>query len=242
MSASDRFWFLAFPYVATFAFVAGTWWRYRNSGFTVSSLSSSFLEARQAFWGAVPFHFGLLLVLLAHLVWFLTPSAVLAWNAAPLRLYATEALLLGCALCTLWGLAVLLRRRLTSSRLRVVTTPVDLAVEVLILAQVVLGIYTAVHYRWGSSWFSAVLTPYLWSLVRLSPEADAVAALPMAVKLHIIGGFSILLLVPFSRLVHIVVAPLHYIARPYQRVVWYRDRRLVRDPSAGWLVSPPRNN
>ena len=35
-------------------------------------------------------------------------------------------------------------------------------------------------------------------------------------------------MVPFTRLVHFLVAPFHYIERPYQRVIWNWDRRRVR--------------
>lgn len=47
---------------------------------------------------------------------------------------------------------------------------------------------------------------------------------------------------PFTRLVHILVAPLHYLSRPYQRVMWNWDRTAIRDPRTPWSEARPRNN
>ena len=41
-------------------------------------------------------------------------------------------------------------------------------------------------------------------------------------------------MVPFTRLVHLLVAPLNYIVRPYQRVIWNWDRKTIRDPNTPW--------
>lgn len=242
MAAFDQFFLVIFPYIAVFGFLVAVWYRYKKQAFTVSSLSSSFLEAEAVFWGVIPFHIGILILFFGHLIGFLFPAQVLAWNAVPLRLLILEITAFGFGLCVLWGLVVLLCRRLSHGKIRVVTSPMDIAVEALLIAQVVLGLYTAYRFRWGSSWYAAVLSPYLWSLVKFSPQTAAVTALPLVVKLHIIGAFLILLLVPFSRLMHFLVVPLHYIFRPYQRVVWYWDRKKVRDPARGWNVTQPKNN
>ncbi len=66
--------------------------------------------------------------------------------------------------------------------------------------------------------------------------------MPLMIQLHIINAFLILALFPFTRLVHIIVAPLHYINRPYQRVMWNYDRTAVRDPKTPWSEARPRNN
>ena len=59
MNALNTFLFVAFPYVAIVVFVVGLTYRYRRKSFTISSLSSQFLEGRQLFWGSVPFHLGI---------------------------------------------------------------------------------------------------------------------------------------------------------------------------------------
>jgi nitrate reductase gamma subunit len=242
MNALNTFLLVAFPYAAIIVFVAGVAYRYRQKGFTVSSLSSQFLEGKTLFWGTVPFHIGILVVFLGHLTAFLFPRATLAWNTIPIRLIILEVTAFVFGLSVLVGLVSLMFRRLTNPRIRAVTTKTDIAIELLLLAQVVLGCWIALGFRWGASWFAADLSPYLWSLLTLTPETAAVFALPWVIKLHIVGAFAILFMVPFSRLVHFVVAPLHYIVRPYQQVLWNWDRKTIRDPSTPWSSTRPRNN
>jgi nitrate reductase gamma subunit len=242
MNALNTFLFVGFPYAAVIVFVVGATYRYRQEGFTVSSLSSQFLEGKQLFWGSVPFHIGLGVVFFGHLIAFLLPQATLAWNRIPVRLIILEVTAFIFGLTVLIGLGALMFRRLTNVRIRAVTTPMDIVVEVLLLAQVVLGLWVALGFRWGSSWFAADLSPYLWSLVKLSPETAAVFALPWVIKLHIVGAFVIVLVVPFTRLMHFIVAPLHYIGRPYQQVIWNWNRKKIRDPSTVWSKARPHNN
>ncbi|MCC6850272.1 MAG: respiratory nitrate reductase subunit gamma [Deltaproteobacteria bacterium] len=241
MTVPNVFFFAALPYVAMFLFLGGTIQRYRSRGFQVSSLSSQFLEGRALFWGTVPFHFGILVVFLGHLTAFLVPRAVLAWNGDPLRLIILQVTAFSFGLSILIGLVGLMIRRFTNPRVRMVTTRMDVVLEVLLLAQVLLGLWTALHYRWGSSWFAADLSPYLWSILRGEPNIAAVSAMPWPVKLHIIGAFVIFGVFPFTRLVHLLVAPLHYLARPYQRVMWNWDRKAVRNPATPWSRARPRN-
>ncbi len=242
MNALNTFLFVAFPYVAVIVFVVGVAYRYSQKGFTVSSLSSQFLEGKKLFWGTIPFHIGILVVFFGHLTAFLLPRATLAWNSIPVRLIVLEVTAFTFGLSMLVGLAALMFRRFTNPRIRAVTTKTDVAIELLLLAQVVLGCWIALGFRWGSSWFAADLSPYLVSLVKLTPETAAVFALPWVIKLHIVGAFAILFMVPFSRLVHFVVAPLHYITRPYQQVMWNWDRKSIRNPNMPWSKTRPNGS
>ncbi len=241
-NALNLFLFVGLPYVALIVCVVGVLYRYRQRGFTVTSLSSQLLEGKSLFWGSVPFHVGILVVFFGHLLTFLFPRATLAWNSVPVRLIILEVTAFTFGLTVLVGLGALMYRRLTNSRLRAVTTGMDIVLETLLLIQIVFGLWIALGYRWGSSWFAADLSPYLWSLLTLSPETSAVFALPWVIKIHIVGAFLVVLIIPFTRLAHFLVAPLHYIPRPYQQVVWNWDRRAIRDPETEWSRARPRNN
>ena len=173
---------------------------------------------------------------------FLLPDGVLLWNSNPTRLITHEIIAFTFGMVAFVGLLALIIRRLLNARLRVVTSRMDLVIELLLLGQIYLGCAIALGYRWGSSWFAADLSPYLWSIFKLNPEISAVSALPFTIQLHIIGAFTILLLVPFSRLVHFLVAPVHYIWRPYQVVIWYWDKRRIRRADTAWAENRPRNN
>ncbi len=242
MNSLNDFLFSVFPYLAIVGAPIAAIYRYRSVNFGVSSLSSQFLEGNQGFWGAVPFHWAILMLFLGHLLMFLFPQVVLLWNANPVRLIAHETVAFTFGMVAFVGLLVLLVRRLSSARIRVVTSRMDLVIEWLLLAQIFLGCWIALGYRWGSSWFAADLSPYLWSIFKLDPQINAVAAMPLVIKLHIVGAFLIFLLIPFSRLVHFLVAPFHYIWRPYQVVIWYWDRKRIRRPDTAWADSRPRNN
>lgn len=65
---------------------------------------------------------------------------------------------------------------------------------------------------------------------------------PFIIQLHIILAFVIFLIIPFTRLVHVLVFPLSYLWRPYQKVIWYWDRKQIRNPDAKWTIHKPKNN
>jgi nitrate reductase gamma subunit len=218
----DQLLFAVLPYVAMVVFLLGTIQRYRQAPFSYSSLSSQFLENREHFWALVPFHYGILAVLGGHLVAFLVPRQILAWNSRPLRLYILEISALAFGLLTLVGLLAIVARRFTVSKVKVNTSPADWVLYALLLISVVSGVYTAVFRPWGSSWFAASAAPYLWSLFKLSPAIGAVAAMPWAVKIHILNAWLVIGFFPFTRLVHILVVPNPYLWRRRQVVRWYR--------------------
>lgn len=220
----DLFLFAALPYLAFTILLIVSVQRYRAQTFTFSSLSSQFLENKRHFWALVPFHYALLVVFLGHLVAFLTPRSILLWNSAPLRLYILETSALICGVLTLVGLMAMIARRMTDAKIRVVTSTVDKVLYVLLMVQIVTGIAVAILHPWGSSWFAASLTPYLWSLVQLSPDISFVVGMPLLVKMHIVNAFLVVGFFPFTRLVHILIIPNPYLWRKPQVVRWYRDR------------------
>ncbi len=220
----DQFLFVALPYVCLFTFFLMTVYRYRMQSFSYSSLSSQFLENKYHFWSVVPFHYGIMVVATGHLVAFLIPRSILAWNQTPLRLYVLEISALIFGLLTLIGLVSLIVRRFSDSKIRTVTSPVDWILYVMLLLQVGSGVSVAIFYPWGSTWFASTLAPYLASIFLLSPDVDlvnAVAVMPLLVKFHIVLAFLTIGIFPFTRLVHVLVAPNPYLWRKPQVVRWY---------------------
>lgn len=242
MNLLNNFLFIALPYVAIVVCVVGCIYRYRARGFSYSSLSAQFLEGGSAYLPATLFHWGILIVFLGHLTAFLFPNLTLAWHANTTRLIADELVILIFGLSAAVGLAWLFLRRLVQPRIQVVTSRMDIAIVLLLLAQIVLGLWIALGYRWGYYWFASDLTPYLWSILKLNPQIGAISAMPTVIKLHVAGAFIILGMIPFTRLVHFLVAPFHYMWRDYQQVIWYWDRKRVRAPETAWTTTPPRNN
>lgn len=219
--ALDLLLFVVLPYAAVLLGIVGTIERYRRHGFSCTSQSSQFLENRWHFWALLPFHLGILAVLLGHLVAFVLPRGVLAWNAVPLRWYVLEATTLAAGLLAFIGLGIAIARRLSFAVVRLGTTWLDWIVYAMLLAQIASGLALAVIYPWGSSWFAAAAVPYLWSLVRFQPDVTLMAAMPLLVRIHIVGAWLLAAVFPFSRLVHILVVPNPYLWRRPQVVRWY---------------------
>lgn len=216
--------FVILPYLALSACIVGSLYRAIYRPFTISSLSSQLLERKKLYWGNIALHYGLVIVLLSHLLALLLPKSLLLWNAVPIRLYLLEFTGLALGLWALAGLLILLYRRLSDRRVWAVTTAMDLAVLLLLLASAITGVLTATLYRFGSYWFTGVFTPYLWSILTLQPRPELVAPLPWVIQLHVAAFWVTLLVFPFSRLVHIVTYPLGYLFRPWQIVIWNRRK------------------
>lgn len=219
----DTFLYIVFPYVALVLAVAGGIYRYFGDRFSFSSLSSQFLEHRMLFWGAVPWHYGIVPILLAHLLAIIVPSWWGALLGGPNRLTILELSGMALGLLTLAGIVILIVRRLLNSKVRAVTSVMDWLLLALLFQQVALGVHIAFSYRWGSLWYLHTAVPWLRSLALLHADATPVIPLPMAVKFHLVNGFVLILLFPFTRLVHIFTFPIRYLWRPWQVVIW--DRR-----------------
>lgn len=217
--------FVAFPYVAVVLAIAVGLYRYFFDRFSYSSQSSQFLENRVLFFGSVPWHYGIIAVLLAHLFALLIPGPWGLLLGAPLRLYVLEVTGLALALMTIVGILLLLIRRLTNPRVFAVTSIMDWVFLGVLVGQVALGFSVALFFRWGANWYLHTAVPWMVSLATLGPQTQYVSELPWLVKTHILGGFVLVALFPFTRLVHFVTFPITYLWRPYQVVIWNRSAK-----------------
>jgi nitrate reductase gamma subunit len=170
------------------------------------------------------------------------PKFILAWNGQPVRLLILEISSFTFALSALFGLIMLIKRRLSTKMVLVVTNKMDMLVYTILLVQIVSGLGVALFVRWGSSWFSSVLTPYLRSVFTFTPDTSAVAELPLLIQLHIISAFAIIAIIPFTRFVHFLVAPFDYIWRKYQVVIWNWNRAAIRTSTRHFFGKRPKNH
>jgi len=222
--------FVIFPYISLTLFITVSIYRSIYRPFTISSMSSQLLERKKLYWGSISFHYGVILVLLGHLLALLLPQSLRLWNNVPIRLYLLELTGLALGIWALVGLCILLWRRLSERRIRVVTSPMDLVVLIFLLVSMVTGVLVATLYRFGTFWFTAIFTPYLASLFTFQPNLGLIAPLPWLIKLHVLNFFILLAVFPFSRLVHIFTYPVGYLIRPWQLVVWNRKPRPNQGP------------
>src|SRR5690349_4953779 len=162
----DGFFFIALPYLAIVLAIGVGAYRYLTNRYTYSSLSSQLLENRQLFWGSVPWHYGITLILLAHVLPWLFPQTAAAVLGSSTRLLVLELTGLALGFYCVFGIIVLIARRLPNdSRARAVTAPVDWILLLVLAFQVLSGVGVALFERWGSSWYLNTVVPWLWSLV-----------------------------------------------------------------------------
>ena len=219
----DGFLLIAIPYLALTLAIGVGLYRYLSHRYTYSSLSSQLLENRKLFWGSAPWHYGITLILAAHLLAGLFPGAA-AWALrGEIRRLILELTGMALGIYALFGLIVLIVRRLVPKSLAQATTSyMDGVLLFVLLVQVASGVGVAIFNRWGGAWYVHTAAPWFWSLVSLQPDMSTVSSLPALPKLHFVLGFIVILLFPFSRLVHLIMFPIFYLWRPYQVVIWNR--------------------
>ena len=218
------------PYLVIATLVGGTIWRYRYDQFGWTTRSSQLYESRLLRIGSPLFHFGILFVLVGHIVGLLIPESWTEAFGVSEDMYHLNAILVGgvAGVCTLLGITILIYRRRTTGPVFMATTRNDKAMYVALLAAIVLGLTTtlagsgvvgdAYNYRESVSvWFR--------SLFVLQPDVDAMAEAPFTFQSHVLVAMLLFAMWPFTRLIHAFTAPLHYLFRPY---VVYRSRDVHR--------------
>ncbi|QQS57943.1 MAG: respiratory nitrate reductase subunit gamma [Alphaproteobacteria bacterium] len=216
------FLFQIFPYIAIFIFLLGCVLRFDRDPYSWRTKSSQLLRRKQLILGSVLFHLGILVIFAGHAVGLLTP--IQAFDAIGISHGAKQVLAItagGIAgIFCLIGLLLLLHRRLYDPRIRKNSSFADIAVLVLLLAQLLLGLMTipvSMHHLDGHemvkfmNWAQHIVTFRGNAHLFLTDVA-------LVFKMHITLGLFLLVVFPFTRLVHALSAPLGYVARPYQIV------------------------
>ena len=214
--------FIAFPYVAIATCILGSIYRYKNDQFSISSLSTQFMGSKDlGGLGANLWHVGLFLILSGHAISLLfteiyqqikESSAIIHFSLDLMRELAAGAVII--------GLLLLIYRRLVNPRLRVITTPMDWIVLFLLLAQVVVGTYIFISHYSQPFWFADNVAPWFRGVFLLNPTVPDLDS--WIIGFHILNPFFLLMLIPFSRLIHMFTFPVTYVWRPYQLVIWNR--------------------
>ena len=222
MSGSfDLFAFQVYPYIALAVLFIGSWARYDRAMYTWRTGSSQMLSSRGMRIGSNMFHLGVLAILGGHLVGLLTPHSVYEHviTAPQKQLLAMVAGGIFGAVC-LVGLVILLVRRLFNPRVRATGTAADTMVLVLLLAQLLLGMYSIVlstHHMDGS--VMILLGEWAQHIVTFrGGAADFITDVHWVYKAHVLLGMTLVLIAPFTRLVHVWSIPVSYLWRPYQVV------------------------
>ena len=230
-----------YPYIALTVMLIASIARYERDPFTWKSKSSQILRKRQFIIGSVLFHVGVLVIFVGHFVGLLTPIAV--FDALGISHTAKQLLAViagGVAgLMALAGGIILVNRRLNDPRIRAHSTCADTGILILLLAQLVLGLGSiTVSLQNLDGHEMTKLMAWAQGIIYLQQgAAEHIVDVHWIFKLHIFLGLTIFLLFPFTRLVHIVSAPVRYLWRPGYQIV--RTRKGARAPVPG--VGPQRD-
>ena len=136
--------FGVYPYIALSVLAIGSVVRFDREQYTWRSGSSQLLRRRQLMLGSVLFHLGVLMIFAGHVVGLLTPIWIFDALGVPHSAKQMLAIVAGgiAGVLGLCGGLVLLHRRLTDPRIRKTSSFSDIAILVLLVAQLCLGLAT----------------------------------------------------------------------------------------------------
>ncbi|HEY3416782.1 MAG TPA: respiratory nitrate reductase subunit gamma, partial [Armatimonadota bacterium] len=199
--------FIGIAYIALVVGIVGSIYRLSALRHAATPLAPKILAVHALLGEGLPWHLGITVILLAHLVELVFRAPWQRLVSHPTALWFIEGVGLALAIISLLGLIVLLIRCFLSPRVRAVLGAVDLLLLCLLLWEVVTGIGMAVFIRWGASWSTGTTVPYVISLLALHPTDVDVVSLPLVVQAHIVGAWLFLLLLPFSQVLYLLLFP-----------------------------------
>ncbi|OPA76161.1 respiratory nitrate reductase subunit gamma [Paenibacillus selenitireducens] len=226
MNMLDQFLWVIFPYLCIMVFILGHIYRYRYDQFHWTAKSSEFIEKKHLRLGSLMFHLGIMPVIAGHIAGLGIPKSWMEALGVNEHMYHFGAVYIGSlfGFLTLGGMLLLTARRLTIKNVRKLSSASDIIVNLLLLFIVIMGLFSTVVTNVVEPSFDYRSTISIWfrNLFILRPDAAFMIHVPFSFKIHIVAGFLIFALWPFTRLVHVWSVPLNYIGRSY---ILYRKNR-----------------
>ena len=222
------FFFGIYPYICLVTLVVGTVIRYDREPYSWRASSSQLLADKGLKIGNMLFHIGVIFIFFGHLVGLLTPHALYEHFITAEQKQMTAIVAGGIAgVIGFAGLTILVMRRLFVDRVRMTSAPGDILVVVMLWLQITLGLIT-IPFSLSHHDASLMLRLSEWAqhiLTFRAGAADYIVGVDWPFQLHLILGMTIFLIFPFTRLVHMLSAPVRYMWRPYQVVRSRKARR-----------------
>lgn len=220
------FLFGVYPYIALAIAVVGTWVRFDLSQYSWKAGSSQMLRSKHMRLASNLFHVGIIVVLLGHLFGMLTPHFLYESFISAARKQIVAVIVGGIAGVMCWiGLAMLLWRRFTDDRISNTSTFSDKLVLVLLFIQLNLGlisIFTSMQHLDGLTMMNLAGWAQDITILRPLQAAARIEQADLIYQLHMVLGITLVMIFPFTRLIHIISAPIWYFGRRYQIV---REKR-----------------
>ncbi len=213
------------PYIALTVVIFGTLTRIIFFRASIQATSTQALDNGRMFkLGIYLFHYGIVFVFLGHIFGLLTPECLYDWLFSP-AFKRILAIGLGgfFGAMAFVGMMLLTIRRFADGPVSVTSSLQDKYIDVWLLLQIGLGLGCTVLSACGS------LANYLsfddWAqglVVFKSAPWEYISHCNPLYKIHIVNGFLIFLVFPYSKLIHFVATPLGYLLRWGQQKVWIR--------------------
>ena len=212
-----------YPYVALSVFFVGSMLRYDRDQYTWKTGSSQLLESKQLRKGSIPFHIGIIAILAGHFVGLLTPKAV--WHVLGVSTELKQLIAMGMGgffgIVCFYGLTILIMRRTGNPRVKANTSTMDMLILWALYAQLILGlisIFVSMGHLDGAEMLKLMSWAQNIVIFNGVEAAASIAEVNIIFKLHVFLGLTLLVLFPFSRLVHVWSVPVKYLRRNYQVV------------------------
>ncbi len=216
-----------YPYLCLTVFLLGSVIRFDREQYTWKTGSSQLLRRRQLMWGSNLFHIGILLIFMGHFVGLLTPIWVFDALGISHTVKQWMAIVIGgvAGVMCFVGTTMLVHRRMFDSRIRRTSSFGDIAILLLLYAQLILGL-TTIPISLGHLDGHEMVKFMTWAqgILSLRPDVSVLVADAHPIfKLHLVLGMTIFLVFPFTRLVHVWSAPVWYLGRRGYQVVRTRN-------------------
>ncbi|MGP9689469.1 respiratory nitrate reductase subunit gamma [Psychrobacter sp. AOP22-C1-C5] len=216
------FLFGVYPYVALTIAIIGTWVRFDLSQYSWKTGSTQMLRSKNMRVASNLFHVGIIVVLLGHLFGMLTPHFLYDRFISAGHKQILAVVVGGIAGVFCWfGLVMLMWRRFTDDRISNTSTFSDKLVLVLLFIQLNLGllsIFTSVKHLDGLTMMNLAGWAQDITILRPWHAAARIEQTGLIYQLHMALGITLVMIFPFTRLIHIISAPIWYFGRRYQIV------------------------
>ena len=216
------FLFGVYPYVALTIAIIGTWVRFDLSQYSWKTGSTQMLRTKNMRLASNLFHVGIIVVLLGHLFGMLTPHFLYDRFISAGHKQILAVVVGGIAGVFCWfGLVMLMWRRFTDDRISNTSSFSDKLVLVLLFIQLNLGllsIFTSVKHLDGYTMMNLAGWAQDITILRPLQAAARIEQTDLIYQLHMALGITLIAIFPFTRLIHIISAPIWYFGRRYQIV------------------------
>jgi nitrate reductase gamma subunit len=215
-SVFDGIIFGVLPYIMLVSFFGVQTYRWLVNRFSWTAKSSQLFERRALGIAAIPLHYAVIVLLIAHILGILSGY----FGAGYLILFDTIATI--AAPIFIYGVLVALVRRIVVREVRAMSTAEDYIILLFLLAIPIIGLYN--RYVLGifgvfplvARWFTSIF------IGKVDEYIGLMATLPILNKIHILLALIFLTYWPFTKMAGMLSFPITYAWRRYQVIRQYR--------------------